>query len=107
MFTSSQELRAIDGLPIHSQPHRIIALLEMAGEAESLQRYPQAEHLYKRALMVAYMYRADTDVQIMAILLDIVRVCEKQNRKKEAETFYHRACAIGSDTRKYSANLAA
>jgi hypothetical protein len=78
-----------------TQQRKLIALLEMARDAEGLQRYPQAEHLYKRAAVIARMAYGSESAAELAVLWDIARVCNKQNHKLEAAHYYNRACAVG------------
>lgn len=75
--------------------HKLVALLEMASEAEALHRNAQAEHLYKRASVVARMTLGADHATTLAILWDIARVCEQQDHGDEADFYYNRACAVG------------
>jgi hypothetical protein len=77
-----------------TQHRKLVAILEMAAEAERLQRYPQAEHLYKRGAVIARMVFGCDSVAELAIYWDIARVCNKQNHKQEAIFYYNRACAV-------------
>jgi hypothetical protein len=77
-----------------TQQRKLVAILEMAAEAERLQRYPQAENLYKRAAVIARLNHGAESAAELAIFWDIARVCNKQNHKQEAAYYYNRACAI-------------
>lgn len=90
-----------------TQQRKVIALLEMAAEAERLQRYPQAEHLYKRAAVIARMAYGSESAAELAILWDIARVCNKQNHKIEAAHYYNRACSVGFFKGRMSEDLLA
>jgi hypothetical protein len=81
-----------------SMRHKLIALLEMAAEAERLNRYPQAEHLYKRALVLTRACFGACSPQRAAVLWDLARVTELQQRRLEADRFSSRAYAIGFQT---------
>lgn len=83
-----------------TQQKKVVALLEMAAEAEHLQRYPQAEHLYKRAAVIAQMAFGSESATELAIFWDIARVCNKQNHKQEAAFYYNRACAVSFFSRR-------
>lgn len=88
---------------------KVIALLEMASEAERLQRIIQAENLYKRAVVVAHNIMVDGagTAATVAILYDIARVCEQRGERDEAEFFYNRACAVGFLSRSATSAVAA
>lgn len=75
---------------------RLVALLEMAAEAEALRRLPQSEHLFKRALLVARTTYGAYWPQSIAILWDLTRVSEKQGDNLRATAYYRRATALGS-----------
>lgn len=74
---------------------KLVALLEMAAEAEGLNRFAQAEHLYRRAAVVSRLTQGAESPTSLAILLDLARVCEIQNHPGDAELYYNRACAVG------------
>jgi len=78
-----------------TQKRKVVAILEMAAEAERLQRYPQAENLYKRAAVIAGQAFGAESAEEHAIYWDISRLLNKQNRKVEAAYYFNRACAVG------------
>lgn len=78
-----------------TEEHKLVALLEMAVEAERLNRNSQAEHLYRRAAVVARLSLGADSAPALAILWDLARICEKQGNRKDADFYYNRACAVG------------
>ena len=68
------------GMPMYSmsQQDPVVAYLEMAADSEKLDRYAQAEHLYKRAFFAAKTTVGHDSPVGLAILFDLSRVCEKQ-----------------------------
>jgi hypothetical protein len=90
-----------------TQQRKLVAILEMAAEAETLQRYPQAEHLYKRGAVIARMAFGADSVAELAIFWDIARVCNKQNHKQEAMHYYNRATAVSFFSRRIPPTISA
>ncbi|HEY9793690.1 MAG TPA: hypothetical protein V6D22_25055 [Candidatus Obscuribacterales bacterium] len=74
---------------------KLIALLEMASEAEKLNRYRQAKLLYERALGLMTMHFGACSVERAAVLFDLARISESQGENREAAGYYSQVYAIG------------
>ena len=74
---------------------KLIALLEMASEAEKLKRYPQAKILYERALVLMTTHFGACSVERAAVLFDLARISEDQGQNREAAGYYSQVYAIG------------
>jgi hypothetical protein len=88
MQTSAHQAKQI-------RERKLIALLEMASEAEKLKRYPQAKILYQRALVLTTDRFGACSAERAALLFDLARISEAQGQDREAAGYYSQVCAIG------------
>ncbi len=72
---------------VFTEGRMLVALLEMAADAESLKRLVQAEHLYKRAAELAQEAQDQDRATALAILWDLARVRDQQNRSSDADDY--------------------
>ena len=83
-----------DGTAGMTRKQKLIALLEMAAEAEKLGRFAQSEILYERSLLMATICFGACSAERAAVLWDLARVSELQQHKGQAQSYYGRAYAI-------------